>query len=172
MVRFTVSLRVLLLPALLLTACRDAGDDDVAMVDMPEAAAPAPDAAPAADTGFVDPNQATREQLLAIPGVDGTAADEIVAARPYTDMLGVDAVLASRLDETQRDSVYARLWMPIDLNTASGDEILLIPGVGERMRHEFEEYRPYRAIEEFRREIGKYVDDAEVARLERYVEVL
>jgi len=55
--------------------------------------------------------------------------------------------------------------------TASGEEILLIPGVGERMQHEFEEYRPYRAMAEFHREIGKYVDDSEVRRLARYVEL-
>ena len=42
-------------------------------------------------------------------------------------------------------------------------------GVGERMAHEFEEYRPYRNMEQFRREIGKYVDDAKVAQFERYV---
>ena len=46
---------------------------------------------------------------------------------------------------------------------------LLIPGVGPRMRHEFEEYRPYTSMEQFRREIGKYVDKNEVARLEQYV---
>jgi hypothetical protein len=39
------------------------------------------------------------------------------------------------------------------------------------MRHEFEEYRPYRDLAQFRREIGKYVDDAEVARLEKYVTI-
>jgi DNA uptake protein ComE-like DNA-binding protein len=171
MIRFTVPFRVLLVPALLLTACADAGEDDAVVVETPEAAAPTTEAASAADTAFLDPNQATREQLLAIPGVDQGLAEEIVAGRPYADMLAVDAVLAPRLEDARRDSVYTLLWMPIDLNTASGDEILLIPGVGERMRHEFEEYRPYRAIEEFRREIGKYVDDAEVARLERYVEV-
>jgi hypothetical protein len=38
-----------------------------------------------------------------------------------------------------------------------------------RMAHEFEEYRPYTSLEQFRREIGKYVDAAEVARLESYV---
>ena len=84
-------------------------------------------------------------------------------------MLAADRVLATTMDEAQREGIYMRLWKPIDLNTASAEEVLLIPGVGERMRHEFEEYRPYRGIEEFRREIGKYVDDEEVARLERYV---
>ncbi len=38
-----------------------------------------------------------------------------------------------------------------------------------KMVHEFEEYRPYSSMEQFRREIGKYVDDDEVARLESYV---
>jgi hypothetical protein len=86
-------------------------------------------------------------------------------------MLAVDKVLAERLPEQARDSVYTRLWLPLDLNSASAAEIELIPGVGSRMRHEFEEYRPYRGIAQFRREIGKYVDEAEVARLERYVTI-
>lgn len=121
--------------------------------------------------GFLDPNTASREELLALPGMDAAAADAIIAGRQYENMLRVDGALASHLTETERDSLYARLWKPIDLNKASGDEILLIPGVGPRMRHEFEEYRPYNSIERFRREIGKYVDSAEVARLERYVTI-
>ena len=36
---------------------------------------------------------------------------------------------------------------------------------------EFEEYRPYTNIEQFRREMGKYWDAAEVARLEQYVRI-
>jgi hypothetical protein len=34
---------------------------------------------------------------------------------------------------------------------------------------EFLEYRPYKDVAQFRREIGKYVNAREVARLERYV---
>ena len=37
------------------------------------------------------------------------------------------------------------------------------------MLHEFKEYRPYASMEQFKREIGKYVDDSELARLSRYV---
>ena len=59
----------------------------------------------------------------------------------------------------------------IDLNTATDAEILSIPGVGQRMLHEFKEYRPYTSMDQFRREIGKYVDKAEVARLEQYVTI-
>ena len=59
--------------------------------------------------------------------------------------------------------------VPIDINTATDAEILRIPGVGPRMLKEFKEYRPWTSIEQFRREIGKYVDKAEVARLEKYI---
>jgi len=57
----------------------------------------------------------------------------------------------------------------ININTATDAEILSIPGMGPRMLREFKEYRPYKSIEQFRREIGKYVDKAEVARLEQYI---
>ena len=57
----------------------------------------------------------------------------------------------------------------MNLNDASGEDFLTIPGMSNRMVHEFEEYRPYTSMDQFRREIGKYVDDDEVARLESYV---
>ncbi|HEU4884039.1 MAG TPA: hypothetical protein VFT45_17390 [Longimicrobium sp.] len=135
----------------------------------PAAAAPAP--APAtASTAFLDPNTATRDELLTVPGFTPAMADAVIAGRPYADMRGVNAKLTGLTDE-QRDAVYTRLWKPLDLNSATAEEIELIPGVAGRMRHEFEEYRPYRGIEQFRREIGKYVKPNEVARLERYVTI-
>jgi DNA uptake protein ComE-like DNA-binding protein len=125
----------------------------------------------AASAGLLDPNSATREQLTAVPGMTVAAADALIAGRPYQSMVAVDQALAKHLGADARKTVYAHVFKPIDLNTAAGPEILLIPGVGARMRHEFEEYRPYKSIEQFRREIGKYVDKAEVARLEQYVTV-
>jgi DNA uptake protein ComE-like DNA-binding protein len=59
--------------------------------------------------------------------------------------------------------------VPVNINTATDAEILAIPGVGPRMLREFKEYRPWTSIAQFRREIGKYVDKAEVARLEKYI---
>ena len=127
----------------------------------------------AAPTGaMLDPNSASAEQLQAVPGMTPAAAQALVAGRPYADMVAVDRALAAQLPDTAaRKSIYAHVWRPIDLNSAKGEEILLIPGVGNRMRHEFEEYRPYRDMAQFRREIGKYVDSTEVARLERYVAI-
>lgn len=133
--------------------------------------APPPATPPAARDGLLNPETASREELMTIVGIDAALADSLSAARPYDDMTEVDAILAGSLDETRREDVYRRLWKPIDLNTATDEEILLIPGLGDRMLHEFKEYRPYQAIAQFQREIGKYVDEEEVARLQQYVEV-
>ena len=61
------------------------------------------------------------------------------------------------------------MFLHLNLNTATSEELLLIPNMGSRMVHEFEEYRPYTSLRQFRREIGKYVNETEVARLEQYV---
>lgn len=155
-----------------------AGVDTALSTPAPSAATPqaAPTAAPAkpgsdASAGAIDPNSATSADLTAMPGVTEPIATAIVAGRPYGSMLAVNAILAKSLSKPQRDSVYIRLWIPIDLNKASDAEILLVPGVGPRMLHEFKEYRPWTSIEQFRREIGKYVDKQEVARLEKYVSI-
>ena len=109
------------------------------------------------------------DELRALPHVDGALADSIVAGRPYLSAASLDKVLSQSLEDAQRDAVYSRLFRPINLNTATEDEIALIPGMSPRMIHEFQEYRPYRSLEQFRREIGKYVDDDEVLRLEPYI---
>ena len=60
----------------------------------------------------------------------------------------------------------------VNLNTASADDFLAaVPGLGNRMVREFMEYRPYISIQQFRREIGKYVDEAQVTAYENYVYV-
>ena len=118
---------------------------------------------------LLDPNDASREELEAVAGMTAEAVAAIEAGRPFARMSDVHAALAGAAGEEAALSMYEALWLPIGLNDATRDEILLIPGVGSRMAREFEEYRPYADIAQFRREIGKYVDEAEVARLERYV---
>lgn len=140
--------------------------------DTTTAAAPAQaPAAGDASGAFLNPDLASREQLVAVVGMTPAAADSLIAHRPYENMLAVDRVLAAHIGEPQRDSIYMRVWKPIDLNTASDEEIQLIPNLGPRMLDEFKEYRPYTSIEQFRREIGKYVHDSVVTRYERYVTI-
>ncbi len=119
--------------------------------------------------GVLDPNLATAEELQALPHLNAELAAGLVKARPFLRIRDFDTFLGTSLTPEQRRELYAKLFVPIDLNSATREEILLVPGVGKRMAHEFEEYRPYKALAEFHREIGKYVDDNEVSRLEQYV---
>ena len=120
-------------------------------------------------TGIVNPNLAGEAELLTLPHVNHALVVQIVSQRPFLSMVDLHALLSQSLDEDQLTDLYAGLFVPINLNSASRDEILLIPGVGPRIAHEFEEYRPYRALAQFDREIGKYVDDDELARLAQFV---
>jgi len=117
----------------------------------------------------LDANTASEKQLLAVPGVTPALAKSILARRPFLTMSEFDALLGGSLSREQRAETYRRLFVQINLNAATNAEILLIPGMGNRMLGEFEEYRPYKALVQFRREIGKYVDDKELGRLEQYV---
>ena len=117
----------------------------------------------------LDANTASDKQLLSIPGLTPVLVKNIIERRPFLTMTDLDALLAPSLSREQRTELNRRVFVQINLNTASDAEILLIPGLGQRMLGEFKEYRPYRALSQFRREIGKYVDDKELARLEQYV---
>ncbi len=119
--------------------------------------------------GVLNPNLASVDEMAALPHMNAEIASAIVEHRPHLTMLPLNEMLSQHLSADQREALYGKLFVPINLNTASEEEILLVPGVGSRMAHEFDEYRPYRAIGQFRREIGKYVDDAEVAAYEQFV---
>lgn len=121
------------------------------------------------NTSLLNPNLAGREELVALPQLDEARVDAILDERPFLDMSELHALLSQSLSDAQLAALYAQLFIPINLNTATREAILSIPSVGDRIAREFEEYRPYKAIAQFRRELGKYVSDAEVARLEQYV---
>jgi DNA uptake protein ComE-like DNA-binding protein len=123
----------------------------------------------AANMARLNPNSASEAELAALPLLDEATIARILAARPFETPGDFDTALGDGLSDTQKQELFATLFVPIDLHTASRADIMLIPGMTRRMAHEFEEYRPYTSIEQFNREIGKYVDEDEVARLRSYV---
>jgi DNA uptake protein ComE-like DNA-binding protein len=118
---------------------------------------------------LLDANSASETELVTVPHINAALAQTIVARRPFARVADLDGLLGPSLSVEQRQALYGRLFLSINLNTASPAEMRLIPGMTDRLVHEFEEYRPYTSLEQFRREIGKYVPAAEVARLEQYV---
>ena len=121
------------------------------------------------NSGIIDANTATAQEIASLPHMDDVMAQVVVSNRPFVTIGEMNHLLSSDLGEDELEELYGRLFVPINLNTAKRSDIMLIPGIGRKMAHEFEEYRPYSNIDQFRREMGKYVDDAEVARLEQYV---
>jgi DNA uptake protein ComE-like DNA-binding protein len=119
--------------------------------------------------GLVNPDLASEKELLALPYMNAKIVKEIIERRPFSKMADLNALLAQSLNKGQLAELYGKMFVQINLNTASEEEILMIPGTGKRMLHEFLEYRPYKTLAQFHKEIGKYVDKTELARLEQYV---
>ncbi len=59
-------------------------------------------------------------------------------------------------------------WPKFNLNVAASEQLLAIPGSGEKMLDEFRKYAPFSTIARFRGEIGKDIDPDAVAALEAY----
>jgi DNA uptake protein ComE-like DNA-binding protein len=114
-------------------------------------------------------NTCTPEEILLVPKIARRMRIEFPEYRPWKSWAQFDKEIGKYVgaDETNRLKRY--VFIPVNLNTASDEDILTIPGVGARMLREFKEYRPWTSKAQFDKEIGKYVDAKEVARLWRFV---
>ena len=150
--------------ALALAACSGGADEAAPAAEETTTAVE-----PAETAGVLDASAATAEQLAGVEGVSEELAAAIVAGQPYADVTAFNAMLLETLSAEEAAAVLENVFVPVNLNEATEEQIRLIPGMTDKMVHEFEEYRPYEDMAEFDREIGKYVDEAEVARFRNYV---
>ena len=129
-----------------------------------------PASAQGAPTGkLVDVNKASESEIAMLPNITPDIAKAVVAKRPYKTVVDLNNVLMDqKLTAAQAKDFYGKAFIPINLNTGTKDEFLLIPGVGNRMSGEFEEYRPWKTWTQFDKEIGKYVGQQETNRLKEY----
>jgi DNA uptake protein ComE-like DNA-binding protein len=82
------------------------------------------------------------------------------------------AAPAATATTSQPGATAATATAKLNLNTLTEDQLLsTIPNFSTRMVREFMEYRPYISIQQFRKEIGKYVSAEQVATYEQYVYV-
>ena len=114
-------------------------------------------------------NTTNEKDFKMIPGVGDRMAHEFEEYRPYKSIEQFKREIGKYVDEIEVSRYLSYVFVPVELNTSSEDDIKDLPGVGNKMAHEFVEYRPYMNLNQFRREIGKYVDDKELIRLERFV---
>jgi DNA uptake protein ComE-like DNA-binding protein len=120
--------------------------------------------------GLLDPNVATEENLRTLPHITPAIAKGLLERRPFASIVELNTYLTGQsLTPEQLTELYRKAFIHVNLNTGTREEILLIPGAGNRMTREFAEYRPWKTWAQFDKEISKYVGQPETERLKQYV---
>jgi len=114
-------------------------------------------------------NTATREEILLVPGAGNRMVREFAEYRPWKSWAQFDKEIGKYVGADGAAKLAQFCFIPVNLNTASDEDILSIPAAGPRMVREFKEYRPWKSWAQFDKEIGKYVGQKETDRLKRYV---
>ena len=129
-------------------------------------------AAPQVGAGIQDLNLLSEKDLAALPNITPAIAKAIVSKQPFATIVDFNTfVMSQGLTQAQATEIYERAFIHLNLNTATGPEILLVPRIGKNMVREFAEYRPWKTWAQFDKEIGKYVKNnpGELDRLKKYV---
>jgi DNA uptake protein ComE-like DNA-binding protein len=117
----------------------------------------------------VNLNTATPEEIILIPNAGRRMQREFPEYRPWKTWAQFDKEISKYVGQPATDALKKYVFIPVRLNTATDEDILSIPGAGNRMVREFKEYRPWKTKEQFEKEISKYVGAKETARLWRFV---
>ena len=122
----------------------------------------------------VDLNRGTDAELALIPGVDAAKVKAIKAGRPWQSFEQFQAAMAKTAPTPEVARIEQYLFIPIELNTWTDpimDSFASINVGTPRWKREFAEYRPWVSMEQFDREISKYLRSRpqELKRLARYV---
>jgi DNA uptake protein ComE-like DNA-binding protein len=117
----------------------------------------------------VNLNTGTREEILLIPGAGARMVREFGEYRPWKTWAQFDKEISKYVGQPETDRLKQYVFIAVNLNTGTNEDILSIPGAGQRMVREFNEYRPWKTKEQFDKEISKYVGAKETARLWRFV---
>lgn len=119
--------------------------------------------------GLLDANRATQPELMSVPHMNADYVKAIMDKRPFANVTEFAAAIGP-LTPAQLTEVYGKVFVHLNLNTATDEEIRAIPAAQtNRVLREFKEYRPYRNLAVFHKEMRKYWDETEVLRLEQYV---
>ena len=119
----------------------------------------------------VNLNTGTRDEIMLIPNAGARMVREFNEYRPWKTFAQFDKEISKYVGQEATDKLKQYVFIPVNLNTATDEDILSIPGAGARMVREFKEYRPWKTKEQFDKEISKYVGQKETDRLWRFVTI-
>jgi DNA uptake protein ComE-like DNA-binding protein len=119
----------------------------------------------------VNLNTGTAAEILLIPRAGKRMTREFEEYRPWVSFAQFDKEIGKYVDQAEVNRLKQYVFIPLDLNAATDEQFKTIPNLGARMVREFNEYRPWKSKAQFDKEIGKYVDEKEVARLWRFMAI-
>ena len=89
---------------------------------------------------LIDPNAAAESEIAQLPGMTPAVVKSMVERRPFKTVIELNRfLLDQKLMPEQVKAFYGKAFVPINLNTGTREEFMLIPGVGSRMSAEFME---------------------------------
>lgn len=122
----------------------------------------------------IDLNRGADAEFMLIPGVDSKKLSALKSQRPWKSFEQFQPAMAKATNATEAARLEQYVFIPVDLNTFTDPimDTFASIGVGTRQwKREFAEYRPWTSMEQFDREISKYLRARpnELKRLARYV---
>src|SRR4029453_14965406 len=81
--------------------------------------------------GLVNPDLASEKELLAMPHMNATIVKSVMERRRFFKRTDLNSLLAQSLTGQQLAELYGKMFVQINLNTATDEEILMIPGTGK-----------------------------------------
>ena len=122
----------------------------------------------------VDLNRGTDAEFLLIPGMDMKRLAAIKVGRPWKTFEAFGTAMAKAMPAAEVTRTEQYVFIPVELNTFTDPIMDTFAGIGvgtRQWKREFAEYRPWTSMEQFQREIAKYLRarPTELKRLERYV---
>jgi radical SAM superfamily enzyme with C-terminal helix-hairpin-helix motif len=111
----------------------------------------------------------TREEIMLIPGMGNRMVREFLEYRPYTAITQFRKEIGKYVDEVEVARLEKYVFVPINLNSATDETLLSIPGLTPELLRALKDHRPFKNPQEFRSEIAKYMSANELGRLERYL---
>jgi len=151
-------------PATTTTPTTRVQDKDKAKAKSKDAAKDARPATP------IDLNSASTEELMTLPGVGDAISRKIVDGRPYktADDLTKAGVPAATVAKFRPMTVVNPLPSPVDVNTATADQLQTLPGVGPALSRAIIDARPFRDYDDLAKVKG--LGEAKLAHLRGRVE--